>query len=190
MSNTYRPLPECLTIKDSSIEGLGLFATKVIEKDEMIGVSHIESQELGLIRTTIGGFYNHSDKPNCIKHKVANSYVLVPIRKIDPGEEITVKYTLYDVPKESLEMKVQDDLSPLTDIKVRVTGDHVNSVASALRHARESNCMTGHELANICGINFFRLHGFEVGEVVPTENEAKKLGMVFNTDYEKFLTKE
>ena len=29
----YRPLPDCLTIKESSIEGLGMFATKDIKKD-------------------------------------------------------------------------------------------------------------------------------------------------------------
>ena len=31
---SYRPLPDYLTIKDSSINGLGLFATEKIKSDE------------------------------------------------------------------------------------------------------------------------------------------------------------
>ena len=29
----YKPLPDCLTIKESPIKGLGMFATKDIKKD-------------------------------------------------------------------------------------------------------------------------------------------------------------
>ena len=37
----YRPLPDCVTIKDSLIDGLGLFATKDIPKGTYLGISHI-----------------------------------------------------------------------------------------------------------------------------------------------------
>ncbi len=37
---TYRPLPEELTIKESKIEGLGLFAKEFIPRETMLGVSH------------------------------------------------------------------------------------------------------------------------------------------------------
>ena len=36
----YRPLPEQLTIKNSPIEGLGLFATKDIKADEEVFVDY------------------------------------------------------------------------------------------------------------------------------------------------------
>ena len=36
---SYKPLPDTLTIKPSSIEGLGLFATKTIPKNIDLGMS-------------------------------------------------------------------------------------------------------------------------------------------------------
>ena len=65
----YRPLPEQLTIKNSPIEGLGLFATKDIKKHAFIGVTHVRDEQFEnkYIRTPIGGFYNHSNKPNVIR---------------------------------------------------------------------------------------------------------------------------
>ena len=41
----YRPLPDELTIKNSSIEGLGLFATKNIKKNSFIGVTHVRDEQ-------------------------------------------------------------------------------------------------------------------------------------------------
>ena len=65
----YRPLPKGLTIKNSVIEGLGLFATENIKKHSFIGVTHIRDEQFEnkYIRTPIGGFYNHSDHPNVIR---------------------------------------------------------------------------------------------------------------------------
>ena len=62
----YRPLPDGLTIKNSPIEGLGLFATQNIKANSFIGVTHIRDEQFEnkYIRTPLGGFYNHSDKPN------------------------------------------------------------------------------------------------------------------------------
>ena len=37
----YRPLPPYLTIKPSSVEGLGLFAVEPIKKSTKLGVSHV-----------------------------------------------------------------------------------------------------------------------------------------------------
>ena len=36
---SYKPLPDYLTIKDSSINGLGLFATEKIKAHALIGVT-------------------------------------------------------------------------------------------------------------------------------------------------------
>tara|TARA_B100002052_G_scaffold46953_1_gene39817 strand:+ start:87 stop:500 length:414 start_codon:yes stop_codon:yes gene_type:complete len=65
----YRPLPDELTIKNSKIEGLGLFATVKIKKNSFIGLTHIRDElfEGKYIRTPLGGFYNHSKTSNIMK---------------------------------------------------------------------------------------------------------------------------
>tara|TARA_Y100000590_G_C15196223_1_gene816926 strand:- start:133 stop:573 length:441 start_codon:yes stop_codon:yes gene_type:complete len=65
----YRPLPKALTIKKSSIDGLGLYALEVIKKNSFIGVTHVRDEQFEnkYIRTPIGGFYNHSNEPNVIR---------------------------------------------------------------------------------------------------------------------------
>ena len=62
----YKPLPNCLTIKESPIEGLGLYAKKKIKANSFIGLTHIQDKDFenGYIRTPLGGFYNHSNNPN------------------------------------------------------------------------------------------------------------------------------
>jgi len=90
----YRPLPESLTIKPSSIEGLGLFAVKTIPKNTDLGMIHFSYGEL-IIRTPLGGFINHSDKPNCKKLDLEDEWHLKTITEIKKDEELTLKYTLY-----------------------------------------------------------------------------------------------
>ena len=65
----YRPLPDGLTIKNSPIEGLGLFATKDIKANSFIGVTHIRDEQFEnkYIRTPLGGFYNHSNEPTVMR---------------------------------------------------------------------------------------------------------------------------
>ena len=91
----YRPLPESLTIKQSSIEGLGLFATQTIPKNIDLGMIHFFYGEL-LIRTPLGGFINHSEKPNCKKLDLEDEWHLKTTKEIKAGEELTLKYTLYN----------------------------------------------------------------------------------------------
>ena len=38
----YKPLPDFIEVKKSSIEGAGLFAVENIDKDTEIGMSHIK----------------------------------------------------------------------------------------------------------------------------------------------------
>ena len=80
----YKPLPNCLTIKKSPIEGLGLYATKNIKANSFIGLTHIQDDkfENGYIRTPLGGFYNHSNEPN-VRRVVSDS-----IPKLGCGEQI------------------------------------------------------------------------------------------------------
>ena len=109
----YKPLPKELTIKNSEIEGLGLFTMCDIESDYIFGVTHIKdgkhSFPNGYIRTQLGGFINHSDEPNCKKVKniikkedllgkwSSIQYELVTTKKITQGDEITLRYSLYKI---------------------------------------------------------------------------------------------
>ena len=90
----YRPLPESLTIKPSSIDGLGLFATQTIPKNTDLGMIHFTYGEI-IIRTPLGGFINHSGKPNCKKLDLEDEWHLKTIKEIKKNEELTLKYTLY-----------------------------------------------------------------------------------------------
>ena len=93
----YKPLHAKLTISNSDIEGLGLFAIKNILKGTYLGVTHIKNDEFedGYVRTPLGGFYNHSDSPNCKKVGTCLVYGLETLKVIKAGEELTVDYTFY-----------------------------------------------------------------------------------------------
>lgn len=91
----YRPLPDNLTVKESMIEGIGLFATDFIPCGTELGLSHIQI-DTEIIRTPIGGFYNHSLKPNAEKiQKGWNKWYLVTTKDINVNEEILVTYTFH-----------------------------------------------------------------------------------------------
>ena len=95
----YRPLPDYLTVMPSKIEGLGLFALKKIPENKTIGMTHyyLKGEPNDYIRTPLGGFINHSDNPNCLIYKIGNRSYLVPQQDIEPLEELTLKYTMYNV---------------------------------------------------------------------------------------------
>jgi hypothetical protein len=94
--HTYRPLPPNTTIKESDVEGLGLFATQDIAAGKCIGITHIKNKDWqdGFIRTPIGGFVNHSETPNC-KFEGEDTKFLFTIKPIESGEELLASYTLY-----------------------------------------------------------------------------------------------
>jgi|TARA_X000000950_G_scaffold286339_1_gene394938 hypothetical protein len=98
----YKPLPNGITIKESNVQGLGVFATKDFEADVILGIVHVLNKNFphGAIRTALGAFYNHSDEPNCknVKgfwHQLPVKY-LMTVKPIKAGEELTAKYSLYD----------------------------------------------------------------------------------------------
>jgi len=96
--NMYRPLPSYLTIKSSSVDGLGLFTTKPIRKSTNLGISHVADRHFknGYIRTPLGGFINHSNTPNCKTVKGGRLISIITITDIKAGQELTLKYTFYD----------------------------------------------------------------------------------------------
>ncbi len=100
----YKPLPDSFTIKESSVDGLGLFATKLILKGSIFGPTHIRDKRFkdNFIRTPLGGFINHSDNPNVCKINSKNSrdididlIMIEVIKDIQPGQEVFLKYNLY-----------------------------------------------------------------------------------------------
>jgi len=103
----YKPLPESLTIKQSGINGLGLFAQEGIAQGKNLGMTHIKLNG-NMVRTPLGGFINHSDTPNTVKAELLmtnegkikfnyKKWNLVTLRNIKEGEELTVAYTFYNV---------------------------------------------------------------------------------------------
>ena len=105
----YKPLPSYLTIKSSSIHELGLFALENIALGTNMGMSHLKFNGT-IFRTPLGGFINHSNTPNCVKadllmtneDKVAQKFDykkwnLITTQDIKEGDELTVRYTFYNV---------------------------------------------------------------------------------------------
>ena len=100
----YKPLPASLTIKQSGINGLGLFARESLKQGTNLGMSHLKIKD-NLFRTPLGGFINHANEPNCVKVELLmknesfdyKKWNLVTLRDIKKGEEVTVRYTFYNV---------------------------------------------------------------------------------------------
>ena len=105
----YKPLPESLTIKPSKINGIGLFADQKIMQGTNFGMSHLKIGDT-IFRTPLGGFINHANEPNCIKAELRmtsedmkghaynyKKWNLITIQDIKEGEELTVRYTFYNV---------------------------------------------------------------------------------------------
>ena len=86
----YRPLPDGLTIKNSPIEGLGLFTNVDIKQNTFIGITHIRDEQFEnkYIRTPLGGFYNHSNKPTIIR------MVTDVLPKLKFGDQIDINSTV------------------------------------------------------------------------------------------------
>ena len=87
----YRPLPKQLTIKDSLIDGLGLFATEDIKKNSFIGVTHVRDEQFEnkYIRTPVGGFYNHSNNANVMRMVSDTLPTLKFGESVDPNKTTT-----------------------------------------------------------------------------------------------------
>jgi SET domain-containing protein len=96
-ADSYRPLPASVTINNSKIDGLGLFAVQDIKEGTYLGETHFKIDEnRDWMRTPLGGFINHSEQSNAVINLSGeNIRGLTVKRDILKGEEITVLYTLY-----------------------------------------------------------------------------------------------
>ena len=99
----YQPLPSGLTVADSRISGQGLFTTRRLVMGTTLGISHyrIDGE---YIRTPLGGFINHAETPNCERSQVRirpgfDKWSIMTLEDIEEGEELTLKYKLYDPKK-------------------------------------------------------------------------------------------
>jgi SET domain-containing protein len=94
----YKPLPDEVCIKESPIDGHGIFAAQDIEENKDLGSTHIKvPMILTYIRTPLGGFINHSDEPNCFLDCTQDwdDYLVFNIitkRSIAKGEELLLDY--------------------------------------------------------------------------------------------------
>ena len=93
--DTYKPLPNGLTILESKIEGLGLYAQEDFLAGYEFGETHVfavSKNRREWVRTPLGGFINHSETPNCYINTEGEERRLYSVRPIKSGEEITVYY--------------------------------------------------------------------------------------------------
>ena len=73
----------------SNIHGVGVFALKNINKEEVIGIGSIDNK----YKTTLGRFTNHSDNNNCMFYYLKNNdVVMVATKNISKNEEILINY--------------------------------------------------------------------------------------------------
>ena len=74
-----------------------------------LGMSHLKIGDT-IFRTPLGGFINYANEPNCVKAELRmtaedmkghaynyKKWNLIVIQDIKEGEEITLRYTFYDV---------------------------------------------------------------------------------------------
>jgi len=124
----YKPLPKCLTIKKSPIEGLGLHATKNIKTNSFIGLTHIQDKDFenGYIRTPLGGFYNHSNEPN-VRRVVSD---ILP--KMKCGDQIDESLDVEKIPdgkanRENLYPKVEGKYMFIVSIRDIKAGEELTA---------------------------------------------------------------
>ena len=91
-----------MAIGPSQIHGAGILAREDIPGEVVIGITHVYDPNFqhDYIRTPLGGFINHSENPNCELIEEDGDYhykKLQTLRKIEQGEELTLKYSLYEM---------------------------------------------------------------------------------------------
>ena len=93
----YRPMPDWMTIKESPIQGVGVFVKDlhvVSSQWEAERLTHKRTPEGTIDRLNYGGYINHSSNPNArIAFDDKGHGRLVLLRSLYGGEEVTVDYS-------------------------------------------------------------------------------------------------
>ena len=76
-----------VTVRESSIQGVGVFADKDYSEGDIIGRALISDR-----RTLIGRYTNHSSTPNCKKTQITNGIAFSATKNIVKDDEIAVDY--------------------------------------------------------------------------------------------------
>ena len=111
-----------------SLLPLPLLTCTCARSAHLIGVRGIKIKD-EIIRTPLGGFLNHSDDPNCEKVKLQEEnytkYNLITIKNIKAWEELTVKYTFYNMGSNGKNLtvseKLQNELEPIVNAPMMET---------------------------------------------------------------------
>ena len=124
----YRPLPEILTIKKSSIEGLGLYAQKHIKANTYLGITHILDERFDnkYIRTPLGGFYNHSNNPN-VQRMVTNVLPKLKFGEPSPNPDALSEVKNIEASRERLYPNVIARFMYLISVKDIKIGDELTA---------------------------------------------------------------
>jgi len=124
----YRPLLDGLTIKKSPIEGLGLYATKDIQSNIFIGLTHVldERFENNYLRTPLGGFYNYSDTPN-VQRMVTNVLPKLNFGEKAPNTDSLSEVKNIEASRERLYPNVIARFMYLISIKEIKTGEELTA---------------------------------------------------------------
>jgi hypothetical protein len=77
-----------IEVKNSKIQGKGIFITDSLHKGDFIGLAHTSGQP----STTLGEYHNHSENPNSMSLKIGENRYLYAIKPMKKGQEITVDY--------------------------------------------------------------------------------------------------
>jgi hypothetical protein len=77
-------------IEASQIHGNGVIATVKILNGEPINAAFLPDMKI----TKFGAHLNHSSQPNAITKKNGDYRITYALKDIDPGDEITVDYTV------------------------------------------------------------------------------------------------
>ncbi len=88
-------------IRDSEIDGQGVFASENIKKDCIIGpaytiIGEVNGKYIAGDITILGLMHNHSLKPTARPEMYNNTIYFEAIRNIEEGEEVTCNYTEYN----------------------------------------------------------------------------------------------
>jgi SET domain-containing protein len=88
-------------IKDSSIEGQGVFASEQIKKNCVIGpayeiIGEVNGNYIAGDITILGLMHNHSTTPTARPEMYNNTIYFEAIKNIKVGEEITCNYNEYN----------------------------------------------------------------------------------------------